>query len=54
MLPSQRLVFVLHLSSLFPCNMYPEKHMYETVVPQLYGPEDGLKLALVTDGGLLH
>ena len=47
-------MFVLHLSSLFPCNVYPEKHVYETAVPQLYGPEVGLKLPLVTDGGLPH
>ena len=34
--------------------MYPEKHEYETVVPQLYGPDDGFVLALVTIGGLPH
>ena len=34
--------------------MYPEKHEYVTVVPQLYGPADGFVLALVTVGGLLH
>ena len=47
-------MFELQLNRLFPCNVYPEKQLYETVVPQLYGPVDGLVLALVTVGGLLH
>ena len=47
-------MFELQLNRLFPCNVYPEKQLYETVVPQLYGPVDGLVLALVTDGGLPH
>ena len=34
--------------------MYLEKHEYETVVPQLYGPDDGFVLALDTNGGLPH
>ena len=44
----------MHLNWPFPCKMNPEKHEYETVVPQLYGPADGFVLALVTDGGLPH
>ena len=47
-------MFELQLNRLFPCNVYPEKQLYETVVPQLYGPVDGLVLASVTDGGLTH
>ena len=45
-------MFELQLNRLFPCIVYPEKQLYETVVPQLYGPVDGLVLALATDGGL--
>ena len=47
-------MFELHVNWLFPCNVYPVKQLYETVVPQLYGPEDGFALALVTVGGLPH
>ena len=44
----------MHLIWLFPCKIYPEKHEYETVVPQLYGPDVGFLLELATDGGLPH